>query len=276
MLGVFAIGLGLAGNLGTASAKPSGQVPDVDSLLDKEFRSIRTKGVPRAGPLGFHVRFFEHARNTEAEAVPTLVFTAGCNANGSRFQIRHGRLFATGEFVGTLIGCQVNPDPRIAKLLKKGMKIRQVGNRIVLASRGGRVKIVLVPDIKLRPATMESLDGKSFRSILIRSPRKLKRNIMRLSFTTGPLPRHEKDGKQVDGPLMLGSVGCNSMGGEYRVRDGRLRWIGDVYSTLMMCRPFHDRWLDRLLTKGVQARIAGPILTLTRGKVRVVLRRAAN
>ncbi len=275
LAGVVAVGLLMAA-VGTASAKPAGgQVPEVSSLLDHSYRSVKTKGLAQVRPRGFNISFFEHASHPDQAAVPTLVFGAGCNSNGSRFRIRGGRLIAFGGFEGTLMGCQIDPDPRIRKLLEKGMKVREVGNRLVLTARGGRVKIVLVEDFPGRPATMESLDGKSFRSTLIKG-RKVKRDNMTLDFTTGPLPQHDDQDRQAQGPLMLASIGCNSMGGEYAVRQGRLRWVGETYSTAMMCFPFHDGWLSRLLTKGVKARIAGPVLTLTRGKNRIVLLRSGT
>ena len=260
-------------NPGAATARPaSGQIPEVESLIGKDFRSVLTKGLAQVGARSLRVEFFEHSGNPEQDSAPTLLFSAGCNANGSRFRISGGRLIAYGGFTGTDVGCVVNPDPGISGLLEKGFTIRKFGNRLVLSRPAEGVKLILVRDLPGKPATMESLDGKSFRSVVIRGV-KVKWNKMYLSFTTGPLPREDDQGRQVEGPLMLASIGCNSMGGEYSVRNGLVKWIGDIYSTAMMCFPYNDGWVGGLLGKGARAWIAGPVLTLTRGKDRAILLR---
>ena len=118
------------------------------------------------------------------------------------------------------------------------------------------------------PTTGE-LIGRSYRSVAVRGT-KLKKPL-KISFATGPTMRRDENGKQIEGPLLLAYVDCNGMGGEYKVRDGRLTWFS-VYSTAMYCPGSKDGWLLGLLGRGARARTNGSLLTLSRGNQRLVLR----
>lgn len=120
-----------------------------------------------------------------------------------------------------------------------------------------------------KPVTPKRLTGRTFISTRVVG-RSLGRSKVRLSFS-----RLKKQASSMPkGPFLSLSTGCNRMGGNYTVRANRLRLRPFVFSTEMLCRPDHDRWLLRLLRKGVKVKLNGKRLTLTRGKTRIVLRQA--
>jgi len=76
-----------------------------------------------------------------------------------------------------------------------------------------------------------------------------------------------------DGQLSA-SAGCNTMGGPFEVDDGRLRWTDEIDSTSMGCvadLAAQDKWLNGLLTDGVEAELVGDTLSLTSGDVTINL-----
>ena len=79
VLGALVVGLMLILNPGAATARPaSGQIPEVESLIGKDFRSVLTKGLAQVGARSLRVEFFEHSGNPEQDSAPTLLFSAGC------------------------------------------------------------------------------------------------------------------------------------------------------------------------------------------------------
>lgn len=116
----------------------------------------------------------------------------------------------------------------------------------------------------------EALNGHAFRSVRIRG-RAIRHKRIRLKFFL-----HARRTDRPERPTLVASAGCNSMGASYRANHGRLRWTGRVMGTAMGCPPKlmrDDRWLTRNLRRGMKAGLKGKRLTLTRGKIRIVLRR---
>lgn len=76
-----------------------------------------------------------------------------------------------------------------------------------------------------------------------------------------------------DGRIMAGA-GCNSMGGQAEVRDGRLV-VADLATTEMGCDPdrhAQDEWLARFLTSKPKVELSGSELTLSGDSTEVRLR----
>lgn len=117
--------------------------------------------------------------------------------------------------------------------------------------------------------TVGTVDGHTFRSIRIEGRTGIGRKRIRLRFF-----RHANSPDQPTQPYLGASAGCNALGARYRIDNGRLKWIGPVMQTMMGCgkvREANDRWLIRQLKRGPKADLNGRRLTLTRGKVRIVL-----
>lgn len=117
-----------------------------------------------------------------------------------------------------------------------------------------------------------TLNGHTFRSIRVRG-RAIGRKRISLKFFL-----HARRTDRPERPTLLASAACNSMGARYRAAKGRLRWFGPVETTLIGCPPArlrNDRWLQRTLRKGMKAKLKGKRLILTRGKIRIVLRRTS-
>ncbi len=124
--------------------------------------------------------------------------------------------------------------------------------------------------------TGDDLDGHRFTAIRVKGrkvkPKRVRFNFRRIRRFSPNVP-HVKDWPVVPG--LVPHAGCNRMSGEYRIRDGRIRMVG-FRTTLMLCRPNHDRWLQRILTKGARVSMRGETLTLKRGKWTIVLRRVTR
>jgi len=136
------------------------------------------------------------------------------------------------------------------------------------ASCNGTVHI----EPRLVRARVALLDGKTFISGSIRGSG-LKPKKIELSFFRGKV--YDENFKVVDknGPIMGLDAGCNKIGGGYKVRSGRLRWIGPITGTTMACPDDRTGWISKRLTKGVKAELEGQNLIL-RGKrgFRIVLK----
>ncbi|MBN8870124.1 MAG: META domain-containing protein [Solirubrobacterales bacterium] len=273
---------------GAAKAK----VPTVKSLLGKQFTSVSVSGSPIIKGRTIGLRFFRHADNPSRPKKPTMVVTGGCNAQGTGFRVRRGRLVSRGYWEGTKIGCSIDPDPWLRSKFKKGLKARVKGNRLILSRPADGVKFVFrrvapkastldqepiveedpiveeTPVATGDPATAESLDGKSFESVKVIG-QQLKKPI-ELGFTTGKLNRNDEDGKQAEGFILTARLGCNWMGGEYKLENGQLTWL-DVMQTDMWCEYDKDAWLYDLLHGGVTATTEGSRLYLTKDTTQIVL-----
>lgn len=280
--------LALSAAVPTAGAAKA-KVPTVKSLLGKQFRSVSVSGSPIIEGRTIGLRFFMHANNPSRPKKPTMAVTGGCNANGAGFRVRRGRLVSRGYWEGTKIGCSTDPDPWLISKFRKGLKARVKGNRLVLTRPAEGVKFVfrrvtpsgssvdqkpIVDETPVSigdPATIESLDGKSFESVKVIG-QQLKKPI-ELGFTTGKLNRNDENGKQAEGFILTAYLGCNWMGGEYKLEDGQLTWL-DVVTTDMLCSGGgndKDGWLYDLLHNGVAATTEGTRLYLTRGNTQIVL-----
>lgn len=267
----------LAGGTGTAAAATGGKlsVPGTGSLLGNKYESVRLVGTPVAKGQKVTISFFRH------ESKPFVSFQAGCNAWGSRFKIRKGRLFRVGSASGTDVGCSRDPDPWLQRKLRKSFLIRAGGKRLVLARPAEGIRLVFNrvadktrginepdPDYEIpvgEPATVETLEGKSFKSVKV-------------------------IGQQVDDPIELtfekgrlgAYLGCNRMSGGYQIglsredwlKDGILRWF-NVLTTDMACQLSDDSWFSGLLDKGVEATVNDSWLVLARGGTTIVLKQVA-
>jgi heat shock protein HslJ len=104
------------------------------------------------------------------------------------------------------------------------------------------------------------------------------RDFLSINVTDGGAARPLVDGTRIRlhfGTTDLGaSAGCNSIGGTYRIEDGRLIFEGGSM-TEMGCDPdrdAQDQWLIAFLGSRPVARLAGNDLTLESGSVVVTLR----
>lgn len=103
------------------------------------------------------------------------------------------------------------------------------------------------------------LNGRTYTSTSVRGHELVEGTRVKLAFEDGRM--------SVNG-------GCNTMGADYEVDHGTLRWTGEVMSTLMGCAAdlqAQDEWLNRLFTDGVDAEIDGDVLTLTTSEVSLEL-----
>lgn len=259
------------------------------SLLGKEFESVSVKGSQLIKGRTLRLRFFMHADRADRPKKPTMGISGGCNALGSGFRVRKGRLSSRGRFLGTLMGCKVSPDRWLVRKFRKGLKARTNGKRLVLSRPAEGVRFVFkrivqkapvaeeppVVDEPLvvtgDPATAEGLLGKSFESVRVVG-QVLKKPI-ELAFVFGKVPRSDDEGNQAEGLVLAARLGCNWMSGEYEVEDGQLRWL-DVMTTDMWCQYDKDRWFYNLLKQGVTATTDGPRLFLVSGKTQIVFREA--
>jgi len=117
--------------------------PTTHSLLGWRYRSIRVNGNRKVGNRQLKLDFFMHSTSPNLAEKPTMVFSGGCNAMGSKFRVRGGRLSTFGSFSGTARGCGVNPDPWLIKQFRKGLKIRVRDNRLILTRPNAGVRFVL-------------------------------------------------------------------------------------------------------------------------------------
>lgn len=285
VLAVLVLSLAWAGTASLANAaKP--KVPTVKSLLGKEFKLVKVKGKPLLKGKALPLRFFMHASETGQPKKATMAFSGGCNALGARYRVRKGRLSIRGQITGTAMLCRPNTDPWMIRNFRKSMKARTIGKRLILTRPARGIKLVYRQtsqkptrekpaekpiEFDGEPATYESLDGKSFESTKVIG-QKVKQPI-ELSFWTGKLNRHDEDGKQVVGTGLGAYLGCNWMGGEYKLEGGQLTWF-DVVQTDMGCFDGgndRDSWLHNFLNQGVEALINGNRLALTSGQNQIIL-----
>ncbi len=155
-----------------------------------------------------------------------------------------------------------------AGLLDKGVEATVKDSWLVLA-RGKTtivLKLVAEKDPPERvppgePVTVESLDGRSFESVSVIGKKLI--DPIEISFGTGKL-----------GPYLSANLGCNSLGSEYEVNDGQLRWF-DVLSTLVGCfngGNDRDKWFSKLLQEGVAATESEAGLIFDSGPTQIVFK----
>lgn len=73
---------------------------------------------------------------------------------------------------------------------------------------------------------------------------------------------------------LIASAGCNTLGGRYWLKDGKLIWSRNLAGTKMACRKPVDQWLKRTLRKGLTARIVkGNLVLAGQRQIKIVLRR---
>lgn len=91
--------------------------------------------------------------------------------------------------------------------------------------------------------------------------------------TPRPLAGPQPIGLSFEDGRLAAHPGCNSLGGSYRVDDGRLR-VGDLATTEMACeRPElmeQDRWFAELLLAGPTISLTATELTMTSGDTTIV------
>ena len=77
-----------------------------------------------------------------------------------------------------------------------------------------------------------------------------------------------------EGPTFSRNAGCNTSGSGYTVSDGRLRVVGEGFSTMMACEQAleeQDGWLQEFLDAGPDYTLDGSELQLTSGDVTIDL-----
>lgn len=215
----------------------------IDRFADQQFR-LRGKAIPALG--GRLVRITaQRVAGGDGSSEPILLGTVRTDGNGN-FRTEPLFLYDSGTWAlrATLVSPgEFDSTPACA------------GAVIVQPAEGN--------------LTEANLNGHIYRSIRIKG-RKMGRKRIRFNFF-----RHASTPTSPKAPTLGVSAGCNSMGARYLVGKGRLRWTGPVMSTMMGCTPKRmrdDRWLQRNLRRGMKAALKGKRLTLTRGKVRIVLR----
>lgn len=265
--------LALAGTTQPASAAKV-EVPTAKSLLGKKFESVFVKGsTPALEARTIRLRFFMHAHTTGKPKKATLGISGGCNAWGSGYQIRKGRLGSQGKYEGTAIRCKPDPDRWLLNKLRKGFKARVICRRLILTRPAEGVKLVFKRVVKEQsvpdepdadypipvgdPATVGSVEGKSFESVKV-------------------IGEQVKEPIEISFDDKLGAyLGCNRMSGQYEIENGTLRWMF-VITTDMACQLSKDSWFSGLLDKGVEATVKGPWLVLASGKTTIVLKQVAE
>jgi heat shock protein HslJ len=179
----------------------------------------------------------------------------------------------------TDMACQLSKDSWFYGLLDNGVAATVKDSWLVLAR--GETTIVLKqvaesdPPERVpagEPSTIESLDGRSFESVSVIGRRLVKP--IEISFQTGKLNRRDDEGNQVVGNGLGAYLGCNSMGGEYSIEDGQLRWF-DVISTLVGCYGGgneRDTWFYELLNQGVDVSESEAGLIFDSGSTQIVFK----
>lgn len=138
------------GCAGTVRILPTKRPSTLAELEGHSFISTRVAGKD-LGEAKVHLKFFWHQSVPGRPVRPTLLASAGCNLMAAPYHARNGRLRWAGPPVSTQMYCQVNHDPWLASLLRRGVKANLAGKRLVLIR--GRTRIVLrqTPDRTRRP-----------------------------------------------------------------------------------------------------------------------------
>jgi len=125
-----------------------------------------------------------------------------------------------------------------------------------------------------RPAHTSDLLDRYFRSISVKGTKLIGQKKVWLHFERRAMGTDPDDG--IDPYLeyvMMGSAGCNAMGGPFTLKNGRLRWSGQIEQTLIGCQKPIDAWLEHNLRRGMKARMVRGRLVLTNKRgVKIVLR----
>lgn len=107
--------------------------------------------------------------------------------------------------------------------------------------------------------TTDALDGRTFLSQEVEGRDLVKGSTLSLSF---------------EGSNMAANAGCNTMTGEYVLKDGRIRWTETPAATMMACDQdlmVQDQQIVALLKGGVEAALDGDELVLTSGTITITL-----
>jgi Heat shock protein len=257
----------LGGAADSVGAAAKSSVPTVHSLIGKKYSSVKAKGSPLIKGRTITLEFSMHSRHPDEPASPSMLVGAGCNAWGSNFRIRKGKIFRFGEVAGTLKKCKKDPDPWLSRQFKKGLKVREEGKRLVLTRSGGKVRLVfklvasapVVPQPRdTVPAKMSDVHGKSYDAISVIG-RDLDVEALRIGFSTGTRPN------------FWFYVGCNHWGGDYKITDGVLAWT-NVFSTEMLCQGSPDGWLGEFFASSPEIGLDGTDLVIRKDGVEIVFR----
>lgn len=181
--------------------------------------------------------------------------------------------------ITTDMACQDSKDRWFADLLEEGVEATVKDSWLVLARGKTTIILELVaekePPARVppgEPATVQSLDGRSFESVSVIGKKLIEP--IEISFWTGKVNRVDDEGKQVVGNGLGAYLGCNRMGGEYEIKDGQLRWF-DVVQTLRGC--FNggidrDKWFHDLVNQGVEVTESEAGLIFDSGPTQIVFK----
>lgn len=130
---------GTAQCVGSISVLPARKRVTTAKLLGRSYVSTSISDRVRT-PKKIKLRFFRHAIRPDGSnrKVPTLAASAGCNAMGAKYVVRNGRLRWIGGVMSTDMFCRPNYDPRLTRLLKRGMKAKLKGKKLILTSGNAR------------------------------------------------------------------------------------------------------------------------------------------
>ncbi|MCB0869244.1 MAG: META domain-containing protein [Solirubrobacterales bacterium] len=124
-------------------------------------------------------------------------------------------------------------------------------------------------------ATYSDLNNRTFRSESVQGTKKLiGQKKITLSFSGGKWVDHDGNSSTPNRLIyyLTGNAGCNTIFGQYWLKDGRLVWSRYLGSTEMACPKPVDKWLIRTLRRGVKARLVKGKLVLTGGRgIRITL-----
>ncbi len=244
------------------------KVPRVKDLLNRSFISVKATGDPVLKHHPIEMSFFMHSTNPSLPKKPTISVWAGCNYWGTKFRIRRGKLFSTGETGSTAMGCEYDPDTWLIKTLDEGLMIRGKGKRLILSRPDKGIRIVLrryagvpgrSPKPKPKVPKMKQLIDKSYKSIKAVGNPLIEDKTIYFEFFKGA-----SNPNQPKRPGLSVYAGCNHWGSKAAIRDGRLFTYGRGASTAMGCEDETDSWLSAQLRRSVKIAIVGKRLILTR------------
>lgn len=247
---------------------PVGKPVTIDDLEGRSFESVKVIGEQVKKPIEIS---FLNGR---------LSAYLGCNRMSGEYRI--DGLWAENEqlrwlgVITTDMLCQGSKDRWFGNLLDKGVEATVKDSWLVLTRGKTAILFKLVAEVEPpervspgEPATVESLDGRSFESVRVIG-KKLTRPI-EISFGTGKVNRWDDEGNQVVGNSLGAYLGCNWKGGEYQIENGELNWL-DVVSTLIYCWNDSDSWFTKLLRQGVEASESEAGLIFDRGPTQIVFK----
>lgn len=120
--------------------------------------------------------------------------------------------------------------------------------------------------------SVDQLLGSEYRSISAKGNSLIRNRAVYMRF----FMHSTRPDSQPQRPTLGFAAGCNALGGEYRIRKGRLFLRGQVSGTARGCPKNADRWLVNRLRKSMIIRTVGNRLILSRPaeRIRFVLRTA--